>query len=145
MKKSLLVLLLAVLLPSLLLGWLALRSTEEQQIVLERRTAELYQKETDQVATTASSLINEQRRLFGETLRQLLAEENPQQLAKLFTAPLRSRWSQSAVGFAIDRTGHLFSPSARDASANFECRQFLEENSAFLGNRTAATAYAVPP
>src|SRR3954453_8142574 len=109
MKKRLLVLLLAVLLPSLLLGWLALRTTEEQQIVLERRTVELYQKETDQVATTASSLINEQRRQFGETLRQLLAEEKPQALAAHFTAQLRRRWAQPAVGFAIDRTGHLFS------------------------------------
>ena len=145
MKKSLLVLLLAVLLPSLLLGWLALRSTEEQQIVLERRTAELYQKETDQVATTASSLINEQRRVFGETLRQFLAEEKPKDLAVHFTTLLRTRWPQPAVGFAIDRTGHLFAPTTRDAALNTQCRQFLEENGAFLGNRTAATAYAVPP
>src|SRR3954471_1562402 len=116
MKKSLLVLLLAVLLPSLLLGWLALRTTEEQQIVLERRTVELYQKETDQVATAASSLVNEQRRLFGDTLRQLLAEEKPRALAEHFAAQLRSRWPQKAVGFAIDRTGNLFSPSARESA-----------------------------
>ena len=50
MKKSIWIFLLAVLLPSAVLGWLALRSAEEQQIVFERRTAELYQKETEALA-----------------------------------------------------------------------------------------------
>ena len=39
MKKSIWIFLLAVLLPSVVLGWLALRRAGEQQIVLERRTA----------------------------------------------------------------------------------------------------------
>src|SRR4051812_31914760 len=116
MKKSLLVLLLAVLLPSLLLGWLALRSVEEQQIVLERRTAELYQKETDSIAAAARSVVSEQRRLFAETLRQMLAEEEPQALAKHFTASLRQRWPQAAIGFALQADGRLFSPTTRDAA-----------------------------
>src|SRR6476469_6552100 len=99
MKKSLLVLLLAVLLPSLLLGWLALRSAQEQQIVLERRTAELFQKETESVAAAARSVVSEQRRLFAETLQRLLAEEEPRVLAAHFTASLRQRWTQPALGF----------------------------------------------
>ena len=52
MKKSVWIFLFAVLLPSVVLGWLALRSAEEEQIVFERRTAELYQKETDSLAVT---------------------------------------------------------------------------------------------
>jgi signal transduction histidine kinase len=143
MKKSLLVLLLAVLLPSLLLGWLALRSAQEQQIILERRTAELYQKETDNVATTARSLISEQRRIFAETLRQMLAEEDPQALAAHFTSSLKTRWPQPAIGFALNDEGRLLSPTSRDASADPRTRQFLYDNSAFLGNKTAATAYPV--
>ena len=49
MKRDIWIFLLAVLLPSVVLGWLALRSAEEQQIILEKRTAELYQKETENV------------------------------------------------------------------------------------------------
>ncbi len=143
MKKSFLVLLLAVLLPSLLLGFLALSSAQEQQIILERRTAELYQQETDNVATTARSLVSEQRRLFAGTLRQLLAEQDPPTLAAHFTALLRSRWSQPAIGFALDERGRFLSPTAGDAAGNPSIRQFLDENSAFLGNKTTAPAYPV--
>ncbi len=143
MKKSFLVLLLAVLLPSLLLGFLALRSAQEQQIILERRTAELYQQQTDNVATTARSLVSEQRRLFAGTLRQLLAEQDPPTLAAHFTALLRSRWSQPAIGFALDDRGRFLSPTASDAAGNAPIRRFLDENSAFLGNRTTAPAYPV--
>ena len=50
MKKSIWIFLLAVLLPSIVLGWLALRSADEQQIILENRTAALYQKETENAA-----------------------------------------------------------------------------------------------
>ncbi len=143
MKKSFLVLLLAVLLPSLLLGWLALRSAREQQIILERRTAELYQRETDNVATTARSLVSEQRRIFAETLRQLLAQENPGALAGHFTTLLRARWSQPAIGFALDDAGRFLSPTVRDGANDPRTRQFLHENSDFLGNKTPAPAYAV--
>ena len=45
-KKSVLVLLLAVLLPSPLLSWLALHSAQEQGIIVERRTAELCRCDT---------------------------------------------------------------------------------------------------
>ncbi len=143
MKKSFLVLLLAVLLPSLLLGWLALRSAREQQIVLERRTAELYQRETDNVATTARSLVSEQRRIFAEALRQLLAQEDPHALAGHFTALLHSQWSQPAIGFALDDEGRFLSPTVRDGANDTRTRQFLHENSDFLGNKTTAPAYAV--
>lgn len=143
MKKSFLVLLLAVLLPSLLLGWLALRNAREQQIVLERRTAELLQRETDSVATTARSLVSEQRRNFAETVRQLLAQENPHTLADRFTVLLRSRWQQPAIGFALNDAGHFLSPTVRDAADDPQTRQFLHENSDFLGNKTTAPAYAV--
>lgn len=143
MKKSFLVLLLAVLLPSLLLGFLALRNVQEQQIVLERRTAELYQQQTDKVATSARSLISEQRHAFAETLRQLLAEENATVLASHFTARLRTRWNQPAIGFALDEAGHFLSPTLQDAAAAPKIRQFLQENSAFLGGKATAPVYPV--
>ena len=65
MKRSTWIFFLAVILPSIGLGWLALRSANEQQIILERRTAELYQKETDAVASAARSLIEDERRAFA--------------------------------------------------------------------------------
>src|SRR5947209_17823709 len=100
MKKSLLVLLLAVLLPSLVLGWLALRSAEEQQIVFERRTAELYQKETESLAVTVRDTVEAERRVFGETVHRLLARGHAEALARDFTNTLADAWPVKAVGFA---------------------------------------------
>src|SRR4051812_22977616 len=144
MKKSLLVLLLAVLLPSLVLGWLALRSVQEQQIVLERRSAELYQKETDALATSARSLLTEQRRAFAETLRQMLTSEPPRTLAMHFTESLPKAGPPPGVGFALAADGRLLSPSTREASLDGAARRFLAENGSFIGGKTAAAAYQVP-
>jgi signal transduction histidine kinase len=144
MKKSLLVLLLAVLLPSLVLGWLALRSAQEQQIVLERRTAELYQKETETVATAARSLISAERRAFAEALRQMFISEKPQQLAGHFAVRLRQAWPQPAVGFALTTEGMICSPNLHDAGSNTQVRQFLAENGSWFGGKAQATAYPVP-
>ena len=144
MKKSLVVLLLAVLVPSIGLGWLAMRSAEEQQIVLERRTAELYQKETEAVAERARSLVNDQRRAFVEVVRKLLTDIPAQTLAGDFTGALARDWPQKAVGFAVNEHGALLCPTARDAANEAACQEFLWDNGAFIGNKTIATVYPVP-
>ena len=102
-KRSIWIFLLAILLPSIGLGWLALRSANEQQIILERRTAELYQKETDAVASAARSLIEEERRAFAERVRQMLAGESAPELARDFAAKLTRTWPRAAIGFALNR------------------------------------------
>src|SRR5688572_8551402 len=141
MRKSVAILLLAVLLPSAVLGWLALRGADEQQIILERRTAELAQRETDSIATAARALVDEQRAAFAEAVRELLAKTPAEQLAPTFTAALARHWPQRAVGFVIDRRGNLLAPASRDAALRPEDRQFLAENNAFLGNKLEAPVY----
>jgi signal transduction histidine kinase len=144
MKKSLALLLLAVLVPSVVLAWLALRSAEEQRIVLERRTAELYQKETESVAAAARALVGDQRHAFAAAVAQMLAAKKPDELAGDFTAALAKSWPQKAVGFAINDAGSLLCPTALDASTRAQCQEFLWDNGAFIGNKTIATVYPVP-
>jgi signal transduction histidine kinase len=143
-KRSIWIFLLAIVLPSVGLGWLALRSANEQQIILERRTAELYQKETDAVASAARSLIDEERRAFAERVRQLLAEESAPQLARDFAARLSRLWPRPAIGFALSAEGNLISPSAEEARGDAERQRFLQNNGAFLSGTTPATVYSVP-
>ena len=144
MKRSIWIFLSAIVLPSIGLGWLALRSANEQQIILERRTAELYQKETDAVASAARGLIDEERGGFAERVRQLLASESPAQLAHDFAAKLSRAWPRSAIGFALSAEGNLISPSAEEARGDAERQRFLQNNSAFLAGTTPATVYLVP-
>ncbi|MEY2508461.1 MAG: hypothetical protein QOH01_2790 [Verrucomicrobiota bacterium] len=144
MKRSIWIFLVAIVAPSIGLGWLALRSANEQQIVLERRTAELYQKETDAVASEARGLIEEERRAFAERVRQLLASEAPAELAKDFAAKLSRAWTQPAIGFALSAEGNLISPSAEEARGDTERQRFLQNNGAFLSGTMPATVYSVP-
>lgn len=144
MKRSIWIFLLAIVLPSVGLSWLALRSANEQQIILERRTAELYQKETDAVASAARSLIEEERRGFAERVRQMLARESAPELARDFAAKLARVWPRPAIGFALNVEGNLISPSAEEARSDSERQRFLQNNSAFLSGATPATVYSVP-
>ena len=144
MKKSIWIFLLAVLLPSVVLGWLALRSAEEQKIILERRTAELRQTEADNVAAAARTLIDEQRRAFADIVGKLIAGDGPQKLAPTFTKSLAQSWSRKAIGFAIGGDGRLLAPSVPAATGSPDIKKFLLENGAFLGGNLAATVYPVP-
>ena len=145
LKKSIWIFLLAVLLPSIVLGWLALRSAEEQQIILERRTAELYQKETDAVADAARTLVDEERRAFSAALRELLAQEAPATLARDFSTRLAAEWPRQAVGFALAPDGQLLSPSLQSGRKNAEWQTFITGNSGFLSNVVPAQVFSVAP
>lgn len=144
MKRSIWIFLLAIVLPSVGLGWLALRSANEQQIILERRTAELYQKETDAVASATRTLIEEERRAFAERVRQLLAGSSAPELARDFAAKLSRAWPRPAIGFALSAEGNLISPSTEEARGDAERQRFLLNNGAFLSGETPATVYSVP-
>ena len=144
MKRSIWIFFLAILLPSIGLGWLALRGANEQQIILERRTAELYQKETDAVAGAARSLIDEERRAFSERVRQLLAGSSASEISRDFATKLASAWTRRAIGFALSADGNLISPSAEEAANDPERKKFLLNNSGFLSGTTPATVYPVP-
>ncbi len=144
MKKTVWIFLFAVLLPSAVLGWLALRSAEEQQIVFERRTAELYQKETESLAASVREAVESERRSFGDTVHKLLAKGDANALARDFTNTLADAWGRRAVGFALGADGRLISPNNAGAAKNPEWRRFLLENSSFLSSTEPAQVYYVP-
>ncbi len=141
MKKSIWIFLLAVLLPSAVLGWLALRSAEEQQIIFERRTAELYQKETEALASTVREAVEAERRVFSETVRRLIARSDADALARDFTNTLTDAWPVKAVGFAIGPEGKLLSPNMAMAAKQPELQRFLVGNSSFLTSNEPAIVY----
>ncbi len=143
MKKSIWIFLLAVLLPSVVLGWLALRSADEQQIILEKRTAELYQTETENAASAARALIDDERRAFNDAVRRLLAKGSPQTLANNFSTELAQEWPRKAVGFALGGAGQLCAPLTQRAAKNPEWQKFLLGNGSWLAGTTPATVYWV--
>ena len=143
MNRSIVIFLVGILVPGIVLGWLALRSAGEQQIILERRTAELYQKETDAVASAARALIDNERRSFAEAARQLIAREGAAQAARDFTAKLAQAWPRKATGFALNADGSLAAPTAQAARTNPEWQKFLLNNGAFLSGAISSAVYSV--
>src|SRR5688572_21121245 len=140
MKKSVWIFLIAVFLPGAVLGWLALRGVEEQQIVFERRTAQLYQKETEALAAAVREAVENERRAFGDAVHRLLARSDPKSLndlARDFTNSLADVWPRKAIGFALNAKGSMLSPSAKSAD-NAEIKHFLWNTGAWLCNKEPA-------
>ena len=144
MKKSVWIFLLIVLLPAVVLGWLALRSADEQRFILERRTTELFQTEADAVAASVREAMTIERQSFGDAVRRLLADRpDAEKLARDFSNTLPEVWKRKSVGFAIGPDGKILAPSPATAAKNKDAAKFLWENGAFLCSTQAAVVYPV--
>ena len=137
MKKIALVFAVAVLAPSLVLAWLAIRSLRHQQFVLERQQSLLCQGFSDSLARSVQDALAEQQRVFNRILAELLAKREPAQAAVSFDESIRQRWNLAEVGFVVTLSGDILSPS----DTRPEARRFLAGNGLFLANRESAEVY----
>jgi signal transduction histidine kinase len=138
MKKVALLFVLAVILPSLALAWLALRSLSDQQFVLERQQTLLYQGVADALAKEAQDYLSEELRGFGLEVESLLVRRSPADVARTFDDNLRTNWPLAAVAFVVTTDGQLLSPQP---AGRAEVREFYAANGLFLSNREAAEVY----
>jgi len=138
MKKVAIIFTVAVFLPSLVLAWLALRSLEDQQFVLERQQALLYSATAESLSREINSYLVEVRRSFTLEVEELLLKRTPVEVAPAFDELLRQRWPLADVGFAVSTDGELLSPPA---GGRTEARRFREDNNLFLSNRQVVEAY----
>src|SRR5664280_287304 len=138
MKKVALVFVLAVLVPSMVLAWLAVRSLRDQKFLLERQQSLLFQGATDSLARQVQALLGQQQLQFGIEVEKLLANQSPAEIAPSFDETLRAHWPLAQVGFVVTTGGRMLSPKE---SARSEARKFLSENSGFLSSRESAEVY----
>jgi len=73
MKKVALVFVVAVLLPSLVLAWLAVRSLRDQQFLLERQQSLLYQRVTDSLSADIATRLAQAQQEFAAQAESLVA------------------------------------------------------------------------
>src|SRR6185369_5838689 len=140
MKKVALVFVVAVLAPSLVLGWLALRSQRDLQFLFERQQSLLYQRVTDALATDIASRLAQQQQEFSAQVETLMADKDARTVAAQFDNQLRQGWPQADVGFCVTLSGKILSPAA---TARDEAKTFYTDNSGFLGNRETAEVYGL--
>jgi signal transduction histidine kinase len=142
MRKVALVFLLAVLAPSLVLAWLALRSLRDQELVLERQRALLYQGVADSLAQQVQQQIAERQREFAQLVESFCGKEEPAALAPQFDDYLRKSWPLSDVGFVVSLRGALTCPPLPGRP---ESQAFRLENEAFLsGNLSCSVSWSSP-
>jgi signal transduction histidine kinase len=128
-KKVALVFVVAVIAPSLVLAWLAVRSAQDQQIVVAQQQTLLYQGVADGLAKDVRDFMTERQREFAQTVEVLRREHSSTELAGRFDDFLRERWPYADVGFAVTTEGSVLSPSLFGRS---EARQFRLNNDRFL-------------
>lgn len=138
MKKVAIVLVLAVFVPCLVLAGLALRSLRDQQFVLERQQALLYQSVADHLARETQRYVAGEQKRFAAEVEALLAGKSPINLAPAFDDQLRGHWPSAEIGFAVSIDGSIFSPSLFGRP---EARRFRLENDRFLSNRETVEVY----
>lgn len=138
MKKVALMFVLAVLVPSMVLAWLAVRSLRDQQFLLERQQSLLCQGVADGLAKDVQDTLSEQQHVFLTKVSALLESKTPMQAAADFDTALRNEWSLARIGFVVTLAGGILSPAAEES---VEARKFLEDNSRFLANRESVEVY----
>jgi signal transduction histidine kinase len=137
MRKFALILVLAVFLPSVVLGWLALDSLRNQEFVFERQQELLLQGTSDTLAERIRGVLGEKLNEFGNQVDQLASGTE----VVTFDERIRAIWPAARVGFVVTLEGKLVAPSAkRDGPA----QRFLEANSRFLTNAESAEVYQQP-
>jgi signal transduction histidine kinase len=138
MKKVALVFVLAVLAPSLVLAWLAVRSLRDQQFLVERQQSLLDQRVTDTLAQNISDYLAQRQQEFSAQVESLAAADGPQKLAAQFDEQLRQHWPLAEVGFCVTAAGKILSPAPNARPA---AQMFRLDNSGFLGNREPVEVY----
>ncbi len=131
-RRIAVIFLVAVFVPSLLLGFLALRTAGEQRAILERQASDLYQKDTNALASTMEEAILGHQREFADRVRVLLSESRARALAADFSRAYPAR--DNTAPFVIAPDGSIVISEARTGAAS----RFLRENEAFLSNRASA-------
>lgn len=141
MRRSALIFLASILLPSLGLAWLAIRSVRDQQVVLEHQEVIITQNITDALAKNIQAQMDQVRKDFVQTTEQLLGtSSSPVALADGFNAKIRAAWPMAEIGFAVNLDGQIYSPKAFEGPA---AKTFRDENDRFLSNRENAEVYAM--
>ncbi|MEJ0001512.1 MAG: HAMP domain-containing sensor histidine kinase [Verrucomicrobiota bacterium] len=141
MRCSVWIFLASIFLPSLGLAWLAVRSAQDQQVVLEHQQVIISQNLTDALAQDIQSRMDQVRDDFVATVQQLRATAaSPQDLAEDFNRRLRDAWPLAGIGFAVNLDeGEIYSPKSYEGP---EARAFRDENGRFLSNRENAEVYS---
>jgi len=142
MKKLAIVFVVAVLVPSVVLAWLAMRSLRDQEIVVQSQLALLHQGRTDSLAADLRVAMDDIRSYFGTLIDELVEENDTEFLCTQIDPIVRSRWGQALTAAVVTESGEWLAPALNSADARVQ--GFVRENRLFLTNNIVAEVYEAP-
>jgi signal transduction histidine kinase len=141
-RKVAIIFLLAVIVPSGALAWLALRSLHDEQLILRARQAQLYQTVADSFARQTETLVSDKQREFANLVEAMLTAVPVSEVANTFDERVRKTWPLAEVGFAVTLQGNVTSPNMLGRT---EGRRFRVENDRWLCSRESIEVYVSTP
>jgi signal transduction histidine kinase len=140
MRRATWIFLAAILLPCLVLAWLAIRSEQDQQVILQHQQAIIDQGVADSLAQNVRTQMDAVLAEFVRVTQKLRATAaSPEELADGFHHKIREAWPLAQVGFAVNLQGTIYAPVRSDG---FPAQTFRQENESFLSNREDAEVYS---
>lgn len=138
MKKVAIIFIVAVIIPSGALAWLALRSLHDERLLLSARQAQLSQTVADSLAKQAVARIDEHQREFATLVEGMLSTSSVAEIAATFDERIRKVWPLADVGFALKLDGPILSPNMLGRT---EGRRFRVDNDQFLCSKESIEVF----
>ncbi|MDF1751601.1 MAG: HAMP domain-containing sensor histidine kinase [Verrucomicrobiales bacterium] len=133
----------AVLVPTLVLAWLAMRSLRDQEIVANSQRAILHQSSTEALAADLNTFMDDVRIFYRQLVDDLVTENGAAKLSVNFDEIVPDRWAQSSVACVVTDDGEILSPSPDTTDP--KAQEFLKFNAQFLLNQSDVKVYEAPP
>jgi signal transduction histidine kinase len=137
-RKAAILFVLAVLLPSLVLAWLAFRSLRDQELISERQRDLLCEGIAVSVVKDVVEIITEQQTLFGQRVEMLLGKFRQNDAATRMDEFMPAMLPVAKTGFAISSDGQLLAPSLLGRPS---ARRFRLQHERFLTSKESAQVY----
>ncbi len=139
MKKMAAVFVIAVLVPTLVLAWLAVHSLRDQEIVVHSQRAMLHKSASDALAADLDTFMEDVRVFFSRLVNDLIEEQGVNALSNNFDQIVPQAWGQARFGCVVTDDGEFLSPDI--TSSDPDTVEFLDFNGLFLTNRVKAMVY----
>ncbi|MDR0533788.1 MAG: HAMP domain-containing histidine kinase [Verrucomicrobiales bacterium] len=133
MKKTAIIFVLAIFLPTVVLGVLALQAARQQRALLQNQQAQLWQQNVDNLATQIDLAVRIEQENFVKAVNTLTTIPG-------FSVGKMDDWSWYGKGelFVIGADGEFLSPAAKEKTK-------FSDADAFLTGRVAAEVYQAEP
>jgi signal transduction histidine kinase len=137
-RKAGILFVLAVLVPSMVLAWVALRSLRDQELILGKQRDLLYEELAESLAKDVIDIIGEQQTLFGQKVELVRGNITENEIEQRFDRYIERLMPIAKTGFVVSMDGRMLSPPLLGEP---QARRFRLQYERFLTSKETAQVY----